>query len=90
MHKVISRCRCVSSSCSKRITSNSYIIVKSTGIVTFRDKNGTVQKREGPVSLHFLEICMQNFFEDFAYNKVTVGADTMKILKKEDTDVLRH
>ena len=33
---------------------------------------------------------MQNFFEDFAYNKVTVGADTMKILKKEDTDVLRH
>ena len=33
---------------------------------------------------------MQNFFEDFVYNKVTVGADTMKILKKEDTDFLRH
>ena len=33
---------------------------------------------------------MQNFFEDFAYNKVTVGADTMNILKKEDSDFLRH
>ena len=32
---------------------------------------------------------MQNFFEDFAYNKVTVGADTMKMLKKEDIDFLK-
>ena len=70
-------CRCASPSCSKRITSNDYMIVKSTGIVTFRDKNGPVQKREGPVYLHVLEGCMQNYFEDFAYNKVTIGADTM-------------
>ena len=32
---------------------------------------------------------MQNFFEDFAYNKVTIGADTMKMLKKEDIDFLK-
>ena len=90
MHKItISRCRCVSPTCSKRITSNSYIIFKSAGIVTFRDKNGAFQKREAPVSLHFLESSMQNFFEDFAYNKVTIGADTMKMLKKEDIDFLK-
>ena len=81
-------CRCASPSCSKRITSNDYMIVKSTGIVTFRDKNGPVQKREGPVYLHVLEGCMQNYFEDFAYNKVTRGADTMKLLKKEEIDFL--
>ena len=64
------------------------MIVKSTGIVTFRDKNWAVQKREGLVYLHFLEGCMQNYFEDFAYNKVTIGADTMKLLKKEEIDFL--
>ena len=31
---------------------------------------------------------MQNYFEDFAYNKVTIGADTMKLLKKEEIDFL--
>ena len=65
------------------------MIVKSTGIVTFRDKNGAVQKREGLVYLHFLEGCMQNCFEDFAYNKVTIGPDTMKLLKKKEIDFLK-
>ena len=65
------------------------MIVKSTGIVTFRDKNGAVQKREGLVYLHFLEGCMQNYFEDFAYNKVTIGPDTMKLLKKKEIDFLK-
>ena len=65
------------------------MIVKSTGVVTFRDKNEAVQKREGPVYLHFLEGCMQNYFEGFAYNKVTIGADTMKLLKKEEIDFLK-
>ena len=65
------------------------MIVKSTGIVTFREKNGAVQKREGPVYLHFLEGCMQNYFEDFAYNKVTIGANTMKLLQKEEIDFLK-
>ena len=65
------------------------MIVKSTGIVTFREKNGAVQKREGPVYLHFLEGCMQNYFEGFAYNKVTIGANTMKLLQKEEIDFLK-
>ena len=65
------------------------MIVKSTGVVTFHDKNGAVQKRERSVYLHFLEGCMQNYFEGFAYNKVTVGADTMKLLKKEEIDFLK-
>ena len=65
------------------------MLVKSTGIVTFREKNGAVQKREGPVYLHFLEGCMQNYFEDFAYNKVTIGANTMKLLQKEEIDFLK-
>ena len=56
------------------------MLVKSTGIVSFRDKNGAVQKREGPVYLHFLESCMQNYF---------IGADTMKLLKKEEIDFLK-
>ena len=73
----------------KRITSSNYMIVKSTGVVTFRDKNGAVQKRKGLVYLHFLEGCMQNYLEGFAYNKVTIGADTMKLLKKEDIDFLK-
>ena len=65
------------------------MIVKSTGIVTFRQKNGAVQKREEPVYLHFLEGCMQNYFEGFAYNKVTIGANTMKLLQKEEIDFLK-
>ena len=65
------------------------MLVKSTGIVSFRDKNGAVQKREGPVYLHFLESCMQNYFIGFACNKVTIGADTMKLLKKEEIDFLK-
>ena len=65
------------------------MIVKSTGIVTFRDKNGPVQKREGPVYLHVLKGCMQNYFEDFAYNKVTIGPDTTKLLKKKEIDFLK-
>ena len=43
--------------------------VKSTGVVTFSDKNGAVQKREGRVYLQFSEGCMQNYFEGFAYNR---------------------
>ena len=27
---------------------------------------------------------MQNYFESFAYNKVTIGADTIKLLKEEE------
>ena len=65
------------------------MIVKSTGVVTFPDKNGAVQNREGPVYLHFLEDCIQNHFKGFAYNKVTIGADTMKVLKKEEIDFLK-
>ena len=65
------------------------MIVKSTGAVTFRDKNGGIQKREGPVYLHLLEGCMQNYFEGFAYNKVAIGADTMKLLKKEEIGFLK-
>ena len=65
------------------------MIVKSTGVVNFRDKNGAVQKTEGPVYLHFLECCMQNYFEGFAYNKVAIGADTMKLLKNEEIDFLK-
>ena len=65
------------------------MIVKSAGVLTFRDKNGAVQKREEPVYLHFLEGCMQNYFEGFAYSKVMRGADTMKLLKKEEIDFLK-
>ena len=65
------------------------MIVKSTDIVTFRDKKGAVQKREGPVYVHFLEGCMQNYFEGFAYNKVTIGANTMKLVQKEEIDFLK-
>ena len=65
------------------------MIVKSTGVVTFCDKNGAAQKREGSVYLHFLKGCMQNYFEGFAYNKVTIGADTMKLLKKEEIDFFK-
>ena len=65
------------------------MIVKSTGIVTFRDKKRAVQKREGPVYVHFLEGCMQNYFEGFAYNKVTIGANTMKLVQKEEIDFLK-
>ena len=32
---------------------------------------------------------MQNYFIGFAYNKVTIGADTMKLLKKEEIDFLK-
>ena len=32
---------------------------------------------------------MQNYFKGFAYNKVTIGADTMKLLKKEEIDFLK-
>ena len=31
---------------------------------------------------------MQNYFEGFAYNKVTIGAGTMKLLKKKEIDFL--
>ena len=65
------------------------MIVKSTGIVTFRDKKRAVQKREGPVYVHFLEGCMQNYFEGFAYNKVTIGANTMKLVQKEEIDFFK-
>ena len=65
------------------------MIVKSTGVVNFRDKNGAVQKKERPVYLHFLEGCMQNYFEGFAYNKVAISADTMKLLRKEEIDFLK-
>ena len=65
------------------------MIVKSAGVLTFRDKNGVVQKREEPVYLHFLKGCMQNYFEGFAYSKVMIGADTMKLLKKEEIDFLK-
>ena len=64
------------------------MIVKSTGAVTFRAKKGAVPKREGPVYLHLLEVCTQNYFEGFAYNKVVIGADTMKLLKKEQQSLL--
>ena len=65
------------------------MIVKSTGVVNFRDKNGAVQKRKRLVYLHFLKGCMQNYFEGFAYNKVTIGADTMRLLKREEIDILK-
>ena len=65
------------------------MIVKLTGKVTFQDKNGALQKREEPVYLHFLEGCVQNYFEGFAYNKVMIGADSMKLLKKEEIDFLK-
>ena len=32
---------------------------------------------------------MQNYFIGFAYNKVTIGPDTMKLLKKEEIDFLK-
>ena len=65
------------------------MIVKSTGVVTIHDKNGALQQREGPYYLHFLDSCIQNYFEGFAYNKVTIGADTVKLLKKEKIDFLK-
>ena len=65
------------------------MIVKLTGKVTFQDKNGALQKREEPVYLHFLEGCVQNYFEGFACNKVMIGADSMKLLKKEEIDFLK-
>ena len=65
------------------------MIVKSTLVVRFRDKNGTVQKGDESVYLHFLERCMQNYFDGFAYSKVTIGADTIKLLKKEEVAFLK-
>ena len=32
---------------------------------------------------------MQNYFEGFAYNKVTIGANTMKLVQKEEIDFLK-
>ena len=41
------------------------LIVRSHGIVSFTDKDGHLQKREGPVHVHFLEDCLKNYFKDF-------------------------
>ena len=32
---------------------------------------------------------MQRCFEGFAYSKVTIGADTMKLLKKEEINFVK-
>ena len=63
------------------------MIVKSTVVVIFREKNRTVQKRESPVYSHSLESCMQ-YFEGFAYSRVTICADAIKLLKKIEIDIL--
>lgn len=61
-------------------------------VVTFRNKNGkngTLQKREELLYLHFLESSVQNYFEGFAYSKIMVETDTMELLKKEKINFLK-
>ncbi|XP_057309058.1 uncharacterized protein LOC130648319 [Hydractinia symbiolongicarpus] len=74
MHKMVTRC--VSPSCTMRITPQDFLIIKSTGVVTFTDKYKKVQKREGPVYVHFLEECLKGYVENFKYENVTVSDDT--------------
>lgn len=64
------------------------MIVKSTGVVTFRDKNGLFQKREWPVYPHFLGSCMRKLLRRLCIQQVTIG-DKMKVLKKKDIDIFK-
>ena len=66
------------------MTGKGYMIVDSTGLVTFCDENQMVQKRETQVYLHFLESCMQNYFEGcFASSSIMADADKIQLLKRE-------
>ena len=65
------------------------VVAESAGVVGFNNKNRIVQRREEPVYLHFLESCMQNYFEGFAYDKDTIDADAIKLLKKEEINFLK-
>ena len=59
------------------------MIVKSNGVVTFRDKNGLFQKREWSVYPHFLGNCMRKLLCRLYIQQVMIG-DKMKVLKKKD------
>ena len=65
------------------------LIVRSHGIVSFTDKDGHLQQREGPVHVHFLEDCLKNYFKDFEYGKIFVPEDVSKMLKNDEIQFLR-
>lgn len=81
--------RCVAPSCSSKITANDYLIVKSTGVVKFTEKQGNLQTREGPVYVHFLEDCLKSYFDNFSYQNVDVTEDTQKCLTGDERSFLK-
>lgn len=91
MHIFISfpACRCYAPGCSTKIGANDYLVVRTFGTVSFTDKNGNHQKREGTVHIHFLEECLKSFFQDFEYRNITVPEETKKELKKDETNYLK-
>lgn len=80
--------RCVAPGCNKAITANDYLIVKTTGVVSFV-QNGVPRKREGTVYLHFLEGCLKSYFENFDYRNIQVFDDTKTLLKKKELEFLK-
>lgn len=57
-HKMVKKC--ASRDCFVEIKKDDYLIVQTTGVHEFTDKNGTRHKKEGLVYLHFLESCLKS------------------------------
>lgn len=83
--------RCVSPTCMTPIGKTDYLIVKTTGIVTYPDprNSGQLVKKEGNVYLHFLDECLNNYFDSFKYENIVVPDDTRKSLKSSEITFLR-
>ena len=82
-------CRCVADTCAMPIDKGECLIVKTHGVVSYTDKNGKLQKREGAVYLHFLEECLKSYIADFKYSDLQVLEDTEKMLESDEKSFLR-
>lgn len=71
------------------IDKNERVIVKSHGVISYTDKQGRLQKREGPVYLHFLEDCLKEYFTEFEYKNIEVPVGTNKLLEADEKVFLK-
>lgn len=65
------------------------VIIKSSGMLTWKDKNGRMQTKEGTVYVHFNEKCLKGYFEDFDYSKLEVKGETLKGMSDNAKHYLR-
>jgi len=71
-----------------KILSSEILIVRTTGKQKFKDKKGKVQVRDGPLYFHFLESCLNNYFQSFEYKNISVPEDTKNGLTEQARNYL--